>query len=102
MTQPETPSHTLAHEINGRRLGRFQIPRRIFAGGLKTVLLELAPRVVVTRCEFHYATDSFHFTAVSPYFDEVERAFEEPPSYEVVLEHQRDKTAKFLGFNKLL
>ena len=94
-----TPTHTVDQGISPRRLGTFRIPLETFDRELETIFSALVPRVMVVRCESRYDTQSLHYTAISPYFDEVER-FCEPPHYEVLLEHKEDGTCKFLGFYK--
>ena len=93
------PTHTVDQGISPRRLGTFRIPLETFERELETIFKALAPRVMAVRCESRYDTHSLHFTAISPYFDEVE-GFCEPPRYEVLLEHKADGTSHFLGFYK--
>ena len=55
--------------MTARRIGRFSIDRALIESHPE-VVRELMSRVIVVRCELHYAEDRFEYVALSPHFAE--------------------------------
>lgn len=72
-----------------RRLGNFRIAAEYVKTDWRS-LLQFFDKVVVVRCEFVFADQSFHYTAFSELFEALEEGAE-PPDYEVIIEqHQKN------------
>ncbi|MCK5617717.1 hypothetical protein KAR91_88450 [Candidatus Pacearchaeota archaeon] len=79
-------------EVNKRQVGQFKISMDLVRGAFGEVgLWAFMEKVFVVRCEYMYSDGCFHYTALSPYFDETTEG-EIPPEYKAILTEQEDES----------
>jgi hypothetical protein len=78
-------------------MGQFLIPRTYIVRDW-TKLLPLFSRMVVIKCQFDYARDSFLYEALAKDFEPIPMG-EIPPEYEVIIE--TDRRGEIAGYTFL-